>query len=258
MSMIPLAFPDGQVEDQRKCWLGEAKFNAEDSPFRHTFEFFKEAYDKGWLPENVWTREWESDMEASYIARKSVLMLHGPWPWDKMLAADPTAKDEGIPGTPPAEGQATWMQYMSRLDPTARNGYCLLEGAQNLPQWEAIKTAFYWMFSPPAVKMFAEVAGRDVLYKLDEPLELAGPQWQGVVKDIDKPGGLWEDVHYIDASQWGEIVAEAHRIGGTEGAWGWESNALVETLQGLLTGAMTVQDVLDLAQANWEASYELA
>jgi hypothetical protein len=78
-----------------------------------------------------------------------------------------------------------------------------------------------------------------------------------VAKDIGTPGGLWEDAQYVDASQWGEIVAEAHRIGGSPGAWDWESNGLVETIQGLLTGAMTVQDVLDLTQSNYEASYEL-
>lgn len=257
LSLIPLAFPEGQLEDQRKCWLGEAKFNAEDSPFRHSFEFFKEAYDNGWIPENFWTREWETDMEASYIAKKSVMMLHGPWPWDKMLAADPTAQQEGIPSTPPAETQETWMQYMSRLEVTGRSGYCLLEGVQELPEWEAIKTAFYWWFSPPVVKMNAEVAGRQVLYRLDEPLELTGPQWVGILTDIGTSGGLWEDVQYVDASAWGEITAEAHRKGGAPGTWDWESNGLAEPIADLMTGKMTVQDVLDWAQANWEASYEL-
>lgn len=259
LSTLPLAFTDGQVEDQRKCWLGEAKFNDAASPFRHSFEFLKEAYDKGWLPENCWTREWESDMEASFIANKSVMMLHGPWVWDKLLAADPEADQSGFPATPPAEGQETWMQYMSRLDVTARNGFCLLEGVQELPEWEQIKTAFYWMFSPPAVKMYAEVAGRDVLYELDEPLEITGPQWLGVAKDIGTPGGLWEDAQYVDASRWGEIVAEAHRIGGSPGTWDYDGDGtgLANAMQGLMTGTMSVQDVLDWAQDNYEASYDL-
>jgi hypothetical protein len=259
LSTLPLAFADGQVEAQRSCWLGETKFNAPDSPFRHSFEFLKEAYDNGWLPENCWTREWESDMEASFIANKSVMMLHGPWVWDKLLAADPAADQSGFPATPPAEGQETWMQYMSRLDVTARNGFCLLEGAQNQPEWEQIKTAFYWMFSPAAVKMFAEVAGRDVLYKLDEPLEITGPQWLGVAKDIGAPGGLWEETQYVDASQWGEITAEAHRIGGSPGVWDYDGDGtgLANSIQGLMTGEMSVQDVLDWAQANYDASYDM-
>lgn len=258
LSTFPLAFADGQIENQRKPWLGETKFNDADSPFRHSFEFLKEAGDKGWLPKNVSTREWESDMEASFIANKSVMMLHGPWVWDKLLAADASADQSGLPATPPAEGQETWMQYMSRLDVTARNGFTLLEGVQSLPDWEAIKTAFYWMFSPPAVKMFAEVAGRDVLYKLDEPLEITGPQWLGVAKDIGTPGGLWEKTKYVDASQWGEITAEAHRIGGTPGVWDYDGDGtgLANQMKGLLEGGRSVQDVLDWAQGNYDASYK--
>ena len=45
----------------------------------------------------------------SYIAGKSVMMLHGPWVWDKALAAGSefavNGKQEGLPATPPADGQ---------------------------------------------------------------------------------------------------------------------------------------------------------
>jgi len=252
--MIPLAFPDGQQQDNYDCWTGKKKFNDPDSPFRHTFEFFKEAYDKGWIPENWWTREWETDMEASYIAKKSVMMLHGPWPWDKMLAADPTAEQLGFPSTPPAEGQETWVQYMGPVRYTAGPA-CILEKARQLPEWPQIVEAFAWYHSPKAVKMRAEVLGRPVLYKLDEPLELTGPQWVGVVKDIATPGGLWEDVQYT-TGVWGTTVAGPHRKGGSPGVWDWESGAFVEQWAALMTGKKTVQEVLDWAQANWEQSYE--
>jgi ABC-type glycerol-3-phosphate transport system substrate-binding protein len=258
LPMLPLAFADGQVEQQAACWTGKAKFNAPDSPYRHTFEFLKEASDKKWVPDKCWTREWESDMEASFIANKSVMMLHGPWVWDKLLAANPSADQSGLPATPPAEGQETWMQYMSRTDVTARNGFCLVEGVQKKPEWEQVKAAYYWMFSPKAVKMYAEVAGRDVLYKLDEPLDIQGPQWVGVAKEIGTKGGLWEQAKYVDASKWGEVSAEAHRIGGSPGTWDYDGDGtgLANAVQALMTGAKSVQQTLDWAQANYDKSYK--
>jgi hypothetical protein len=195
-------------------------------------------------------------MEASYIGRKSVMLIHGPWIWDKMLAADPTAKQLGLPLTPPAEGQTPWIQYVSRVDPTGWDGYAMLEGVQELPEWEAIKTAFYWWHSPDTVSKRANVVGRDVTYKLDEPLELTTPQWLGVVKEIDKPGGLWEDTRYVDPTAWGEIASGPYRVGGSPGVWDWESGAFAETLANLMTDKMSVQEVLDLAQANYDQSFE--
>jgi ABC-type glycerol-3-phosphate transport system substrate-binding protein len=115
MDFIGLSFPDGQRDRQRDCYLGKAKFNAPDSPYRHVFEFFKEANDSGWIPERSWTRQWEPDMEGSYIGGKSVMMLHGPWPWDKMQANDPSVAQTGMPGFPPAEGQDPWIREYAAL-----------------------------------------------------------------------------------------------------------------------------------------------
>ena len=127
---MPLAFADGQRARQVDCWVGKAKFNAEDSPYRHYYEFFKEANEKGWIPPSMTTRQWEGDMEASYIAGKSVMMLHGPWVWDKALAAGSefavNDMQTGLPATPPADGQATWMQ--SALPPNIDNQWFIRAG----------------------------------------------------------------------------------------------------------------------------------
>ncbi len=103
------------------AWV-KAKFNAEDSPYRHAYEFFKEANDEGWMPPSMWTRQWEGDMEASYIAGKSVMMMHGPWVWDKALAAGSdfaiNGHQNGIPLTPPAEGKRLAAErYVTRHRP---------------------------------------------------------------------------------------------------------------------------------------------
>jgi hypothetical protein len=255
MRIIPLAYPDGQQGDMYRCWVGDAKFNDANSPFRYPLEFFKMAYDEGWIPENWWTREWETDMEASYIAKKSVMMLHGPWPWDKMLASDPTAQQEGIPATPPAEGQSPWVQYLS--EPNYVGGQaCVLKGTEELPEWNEIVKAFGWYHSPEVIAMRAEVLGRPPMYDLgDITLDLSGPQWSGVVKDIGTPGGLWEDVEYTTET-WGELVAGTKQIAGSPGTWDFDSGAMVEPFSKVMKGDMSVQEFLDWGQKNWEESYE--
>lgn len=250
-----LAFPEGQQANQNDCWSGRKRFNDPDSPWRPVYTWLKEAYDKGILPQNWWTREWETDFEASYIAKKSVMVFHGPWLWDKALAADPTIQQLGLPATPPAAGQDTWMQYLAPID-TFR-WFALIEGVQNLPEWPQVRTAWAWWHSPAVVKMRAEGIGSPVVYRLDEPLELAGAaQWEGVRKEIDVAGGVFENVHFVDPAGWAEAQAGRYTVPGATGPW--DHNGTASTKIGeLMTGAITVQDFLDWAQANFEASYNL-
>jgi ABC-type glycerol-3-phosphate transport system substrate-binding protein len=250
---IPLAFPDAQRERQVECYLGQRKFNDPDSPFRHYFEFFKTANDNGWIPESMWTRLWEGDMEASYIAGKSVMMLHGPWVWDKAMAAGSEFDQRGLPATPPAEGQETWIQ--GALAPQIDAQYFIRAGVEKLPEWEQVLTAWNWFFSPEAIPMRAQAEGRWPLYRLDEPLDLKGPQFQAVLKEIGRPGGKWEDAKF-EESLTGAAMAAPYRLKGSKGVWDWESNGNNAYWADLLTGKITVQDVLDMAQANWEESYE--
>ncbi|HML20892.1 MAG TPA: ABC transporter substrate-binding protein [Aggregatilinea sp.] len=249
-----LAFPEGQQENQNACWRGEKKFNDEDSPWRPVFQWLKDSYDKGILPESWWTREWEADFEASYIAKKSVMVFHGPWLWDKALAADPTITQLGLPATPPAAGQDTWVQYLAAID-TFR-WYALIDGVQDLPEWPQVKKAWAWWHSPAVVKMRAEGIGSPVVYTLDEPLELEGAaQWEGVRKDIDIPGGVFENTKFVDPANWAETQAGAYIIPGSTNTWDHNGNASA-IFGELMEGKKSVQDVLDWAQANFEASYK--
>ena len=248
-----LAFPEGQQANQNACWSGEKKFNDPDSPWRPVYQWLKDSYDKGLLPESWWTREWEADFESSFIAKKSVLIFHGPWIWDKMLAADPTATLLGLPASPPAAGQDTWMQYLAAFD-TFR-WFALMEGVQNLPEFPQVKLAWAWWHSPDVVKMRAEGVGTPVVYKLDEPLNLAGaPQWDGIRKEIDVPGGVFENTHFIDPTNWAETAAGRYAVPGSTNTWDHNGNASA-VIGDLMTGKMTIQEFLDWAQANFEASY---
>jgi hypothetical protein len=103
--------------------------------------------------------------------------------------------------------------------------------------------------------MRAQAEGRWPLYQLDEPLDLKGPQFQEVLKEIGRPGGKWENAQF-EESLTGAAMAAPYRLKGSKGVWDWESNGNNAYWADLLTGKITVQDVLDMAQANWEESYE--
>jgi len=252
---IPLAFPEGQREHQIACWKGEKAFNAEDSPYRRYLEFYQEAYAKGWLPENFWTRRWEEDMESSFAAKNSLVMLHGPWPWDKSLAIDPTVQQAGIPATPPAEGQSQWMQLQS--DPgidTGSQAMFIRAGNETKPEWDTIRQLFIWWHSPEIIRLRGEAIGFIPAVRLDPPPDLQGPQLVNTVLEIEKPGGVWENVTW-ERSVSGETQMGAQRKGGSPGVWDVESGNIATNWADLMTGAITVQEYLDKAQANYEASY---
>jgi ABC-type glycerol-3-phosphate transport system substrate-binding protein len=247
-----LMYPDGQTEHNVAMWDGEIAVNSPDSPVRHFVEFYKEAYDRGLLPENFWTREWETDMEASYISKKSVVMWHGPWPWDKAMAADPTIKQAGIPGMIPAAGTDQWVQHI--WPPNYGSGQTTVPArAVEQPWWPACEQAIIWWNSADAVKLRGEVLGQDSWME-GVTIELDSPQWNGVLKDIGSPGGLWEDVEWV--SEMGEINRTGDRIPGSPGMLDWESGAITEQFAAVMKGEQTVQDFLDWAQDNYNQSFE--
>lgn len=250
-----MAFADGQRPQQVACWKGEKKFNAEDSPYRHFLEFYKEAYEKGWLPENFWTRRWEEDMESSFAAKKSAVMLHGPWPWDKTLAIDPKSQLEGLPATPPADGQSQWMQLQSDSGIDGGSMFMFMRaGNEKKPEWENIRKLFIWWHSPEIIRLRGEAIGFIPAVKLDPPPNLKGPQLATTVLEIEKSGGKWENVKW-ERSVSGELQMGAKRKGGSPGLWDDASGNIAKNWADLMTGKINVQQMLDIAQKNYEASY---
>jgi len=250
---LSFSFPDGQRSDGVDCYLGKKKFNAEDSPYRHYYQFFLDATEKGVVPESWWTRPWEGDMEASYIGGKSVMLLLGPWLWDKALAGDPNVKQLGMPDTPPAEGQSVWIQGAN--PPSIDQQYFIRAGNENTEHWEQTKEAWNWFFSPEVIPLRAQGEGRVPLYKLDEALDLKGPQYVGVLKDIANPDGQWPDVKW-EQGLTGEVMAGPYLKKGATGVWDWQSSNNLKVMTDVVTKKITVQEALDIAQQNWEASYE--
>ena len=250
---IPQGWSDGTRQRMADCWLGKAKFNAEDSPYRHFYQFYLDAKNKGWIMENMPQRLWEGDMEASYIGGKSVMMIHGPWVWDKASAAGATFKQDGIPATPPAEGMETWWQ--SALPPNIDNQWWMRAGVDKLPTWPQNLVAWNWFFGPEAIPYRAQAEGRFPLYKLDTPIDLKGLQFLAVCKYIEDPAGPWPNTKWEQA-QTGNVLASPFRKKGAKGVFDWESNGNNQVFADLFTGKIDVKGALDIAQKNWEESYE--
>ena len=250
---IPQGWADGTRERMADCWLGKAKFNAEDSPYRHYYQFYLDAKERGWIPANMPQRLWEGDMEASYIGGKSVMMLHGPWVWDKASAAGATFKQDGIPATPPAEGMETWWQ--SALPPNIDNQWWMRAGVDMLPTWPQNLAAWNWFFSPSAIPLRAQAEGRFPLYNLDTPIDLKGLQFLAVCKYIEDAAGPWPTSKWEQA-QTGNVLASPFRKKGAKGVFDWESNGNNQVFADLFAGKIDVKGALDVAQKNWEESYE--
>ena len=138
--------------------------------------------------------QWEADMESSFAAKKSAVMCHGPWTFDKTMSIDPTAQMGAFPATPPAEGQDQWMQLQS--DPgidTGSMAFFMRTGNEKKPKCETIKDFYIWWNSPDTVRLRAEALGFMPGMKLDPPAELKGGQWDAVTSQIEVKGGKYEN-----------------------------------------------------------------
>lgn len=248
----PMALAGGDRDAQLACYTGKAKFNAPDSPYALQFQWFKKAYDKGWMPEKWFQRAFQEEHQAAIIAHKSVMAFHGPWLWEKVKGSNPNASMSGIPGTPPAQGQKDWLQFVS--SPQIDFGYGLREGIQKKPEFEQAKKAFFWRMGPEGVRLFAEGEARETVFKTDQPVNLTGGQYTAVVKEF-QPGGLWPNVKTDDRLQGEDYVNPFLKKDGV-GAWDWNSNNNQPIWEGVMTNKMTIQQACDWLQANWDKSYD--
>jgi len=249
MNLVPSAFSDGSRERQFDCWMGKAKFNAPDSPYRHTFEYSKEALAKGWNSTGWWNREWEADQESTFAAKKSVMVMHGPWMWDKALAANPDLELLGFP-FPSVDGQETVLHMEA---PATSTGCAIRAGNEKTDYWDQTKAFFFWWHSPEIIKARAEIEGRALMYRLDEPLKLNAPQWNGLLQYVGQD--FFANVK-IDSGPWGEQAAAPYQIAGSPGPWDRGAGSYNDTFIAAITGELPIQEALDIAQANWDKSYE--
>jgi hypothetical protein len=239
---FPLAFADGQRDRLREAWVGQTPFTGEDSPYRHYYEFLQEAHQNGWVAEKFWLREWEGDMEANIVSKRAVVTVHGPWIWSKVLAQDPSAQLLGLPVSPPAEGQDPWVQAMTPSE--VGFGYCMDKRILDDPIYPEAQKAFNWWLSPEPVRMFAESIGSLLVYETDEPLELEGEQFDGFIKEVGRPGGLWEDVVWESGQVGFNVAAKCLKDDAPYVKWQAEYPGWPDILAGVCEGTMGVQEAL--------------
>ena len=142
------------------------------------------------------------------------------------------------------------------LPPNIDNQWFIRTGNEETSTWEQTQVAWNWFWSPEAVPFKAQAEGRWPLYKLDEPLDLQGPQFQAVLKEIGTPEGKWSDTEW-DQKLTGNVLTGPYRLKGSQGVWDWEANGNNQVFADLLAGKIDVQGALDVAQRNWEESYEI-
>jgi len=217
----------------------------DNNPIVPFFVKMKEYYDKGYLPNNWWTREWENDFESGFINRKSIFTLHGPWIWDKTLAADPSAKLGGFP-LPANNGKLA--EY-----PKDTSGVAILSQWVGTPEFPEIVKAFNWYNSPEVAEMVAQYVGAPPTFKtVSDDFVLDSPQYKNVIKPAINgaygPGLEW------DSSAWGVIVAGSNRVDGTPDVL--MDDELAGTFRDYFNGDLSLAGLMDIFQQRWEAAYD--
>ncbi len=230
-----------------ELWMGRTAWNdVEANPYVPAFEKLKEWYDMGYLPEKWWTRNWESDFEAGFTARSSILCFHGPWLWTKVETADPEAQLSGFPYPANADG------IIQNGPVTGGRGAALYtSNIDGENQEEAVK-AFIWWNSPEIMKIRAEAFSTVPLMDLSEVgfPELTGSQYVTVIKPILE--GFFGDVLF-DSAPWGQGLAYKYIV--KDAAQVLSSDDMAGTYGDYFEGTISIQDLCDILQQRFDAAY---
>ena len=235
-----------ESQDLVDLYMGKIAWtDLENNPMVPFFEKIKEYYNKGYLPENFLQREWENDFEASFISRKSIMTLHGHWIWNKVLAADPSAKLGGVP-LPANDGKLATYPVSSGWSSSIFAQY---EGTED---YDEIVKAFIWYNSPEVAEMRAQFEGKKPNFKtVSSDFTIGSPQFVNVLKpalDGKFGSGLtW------DSSIWGLQVAGPYRVEGTPDVL--QDDAMTEPLGKYFSGDMSLKEFMTMLQKRWENAY---
>jgi ABC-type glycerol-3-phosphate transport system substrate-binding protein len=243
------AYAQGHPDLQKEA-IRAGNLTGADSPLRPGLEWVVEMYSNGYFPEQWWLRAHEEEFEATFVAKKSVLMTHGPWIWDKTMAADPTARIGGIPQSPPAEegGPDNWIHTRN---PPWQVGHVMDGRVLDLPEYPEIQKAFNWYHSPEAIKLRCELEGAEPIYETDEIVELDTPQWNAIGKEF-YPGGKYEDVEVINYNMRAVYRAWLKEDGQQDRNWDWDSAA-----RDLCEGTKSVDEILAWMEEQLLLNYNL-
>lgn len=241
----------GNQEIMKDLWVNKkiAWTDVEKNPYAAAFTKLKEYYDKGYLPEKWWTRDWEKDFEAGFIAKKSIFTFHGPWLWTKVQSANPDAKLTGMPLPANKDG------YIQNYAVEAHKGSVLFEcNKTKETQPEAVK-AFIWWNSPETLKIRAEAFGEIALMNFGDvgQPELESAQYNTVIKPIQE--GFFGDNVNFDSSVWGVTLAGKYLEKGK--AQVLADDAMAVTYGKYFEGKISLEDLLKIFEERFNDGYKI-
>jgi len=219
----------------------------EKNPYVPFFEKIKEYYQKGYFPKNWYGRDWENEYEAGLINRKSIFTLHGPWMWNKILAADPAADLGGVPFPAGRDGK------LAAYPVTTYQGSVILKQWEGTPEYPEIVKAFIWYNSPEVAERRAQFNGSKPNFKtVSSDFTIESPQYIGVIKPA-MDGAFGSGLTW-DNSPWGTTAAGPHKIEGKADVL--QDDALTGPLGKYYNGEMSLADLMALYQQRWEDAYD--
>lgn len=237
------------MTDLNKVWIDRtvAWNDVENNPYVAAFEKMKEWYDKGYMPEKWWTRNWETDYEAGFSAKNSLLCYHGPWLWTKVETADPNAQLAGFPFPANADG----IIQNGAVEPN--KGTVLYAcNADGENQDESVK-AYVWWNSPEIIKLRAEAFGSVPLMDMTSvgSADLVASQYNSVIKPI-KEGFFGEDV-YFDSSLWTSTLANKYKVKDAQDLMA--SNDMAVNYGDYFEGTITIEQLMQIIQDRFDMYY---
>lgn len=216
------------------------------NPMVPFFEKIKEYYQKGYLPKNWLGRDWENEYEAGFINRKSIFTLHGPWIWNKVLAADPSAQLGGVPFPAGRDGK------LAAYPVTMFQSSAILAQWEGTPEYPEIVKAFIWYNSPEVAEMRAQFNGSKPNFKnLSSDFTIDSPQYISVVKPAME-GAFGAGLSW-DNSPWGVTAAGPYKIEGKADVL--QDDAITEPLGKYFNDEMSLEELMALFQERWENAY---
>lgn len=237
----------GSEETYTDMYTGKKKWtdNLDENPAALFFEKWKEYYDKGYLPDKWWTRAWEADMESTLISKKSMLTIHGPWIWDKILAANPSAKLAGFPI--PAHNGIVATTPVDFL-----NGDVIFAGHEDKPIFEEVKKAFYWWTSPEILLQRADISSQVPTLEFEGELSVNTPQFKGFV--IPLLDGEYGDIEF-STENWADLAASKYKIAGKPDVINDDANATI--VGKYMEGSVSIEQLMEHFQTRWADGYKI-
>jgi ABC-type glycerol-3-phosphate transport system substrate-binding protein len=178
----------GSLDEQEKLFRGEIAWtDVENNPLVPAFQKWKEYTQLGYLPERWWARDWENEHEASFIGRKSILTMHGPWIWQKVETADPNAQLTAFPIPTTDDVPLAGLNVKF-------HGTGIYAAHEDEPYYDQVVDAFIWAASPEIMKLRCEGHGYNTTFDLSEygGLELQSTEYKELIGPLQS--GYFGDI----------------------------------------------------------------